>query len=305
MLIETIPNVSEGRRSEVLAELATAAASVPGAMLLHATADPSHNRSVYSIAGSANVLHEVILAIARVAIARIDLRTQRGVHPRIGAIDVVPFVPLGDTPMSACIELAHRTGQAIAEQCGVPVFLYEEAGRPGRRALEAIRRGQFEQLATKMLDAAWRPDYGPLVPHPTAGATVVGARKALIAFNVDLDSADVDVARAIAGAIRERDGGLPGVKAIGLFLPHRGIAQVSMNLTDYERTPPQRAFDTVVREAAVRGVGVRGSELIGLIPGAALAGTTPERLKLQDFDPDRILERRLAAAAAHRGEQDS
>lgn len=294
VLIETVPNVSEGQRPDVLAEIEAAAQSVRGAWLLHATADPSHNRSVYSIAGPADALLEVVLAIARVAVARLDLRTHRGVHPRIGAVDVVPFIPLAGTSMAACIELAQRTAQAIAAQFDVPVFLYEEAGRPGRRALEDIRRGQFEGLAAKMLDPAWRPDYGPLAPHRTAGATVVGARKPLIAFNVDLATADIDTARSIARAIRERDGGLPNVKAIGLFLPHRGIAQVSMNLTDYEHTSPQRAFDAVVREAASRGVGVRNSELIGLIPEAALADTAPERLMLRDFEPDRILERRIA-----------
>lgn len=294
MLIETVPNISEGQRSDVLAELETAAQSVSGAWLLHSTADPSHNRSVYSIAGTPDALLDVILAITRVAISRIDLRAHRGEHPRVGAVDVVPFIPLAATPMAACIELAHRTGRAIAEQFDVPVYLYEAAGRPGRQALELIRRGQFEGLATKMLDAAWRPDYGPLTPHPTAGATVVGARKPLIAFNVDLATADVDAARSIARAIRERDGGLPSVKAIGLFLPHRGTAQVSMNLTDYERTSPQQAFDAVVHEARSRGVDVYRSELIGLIPEAALAGTTPERLMLHDFESDRILERQIA-----------
>lgn len=297
MLIETVPNVSEGDRSDVLAELEAAAQSVAGAWLLHSTADPSHNRSVYSIAGTADALLEVILAITRVAVARIDLRTHRGVHPRIGAVDVVPFIPLSGTPMAACIELARRAGQAIAEQFDVPVYLYEEAARPERRALEKIRLGQFEGLAAKMLDPAWRPDFGPRQPHPTAGATVVGARKPLIAFNVDLASADVEIARSIARTVRERDGGLPNVKAIGLFLPHRGTAQVSMNLTDYERTSPQQAFEAVVREATLRGVGVRGSELIGLIPEAALSGTTPERLMLSDFAADRILERRIARVA--------
>ena len=293
VLIETVPNISEGRRPEVLAALIAAAQSTQGAWLLHSTADPSHHRSVYSIVGTADALVEVILALVRVAVAEIDLRQHRGAHPRIGAVDVVPFIPVGQTPMSACIELAHRTGQAIAARFGVPVYLYEEAGRPGRHKLEIIRRGQFEHLATKMQDAAWHPDYGPSTPHPSAGATVVGARKPLVAFNVDLDTRDLEIARAIARTVRERDGGLPCVKALGLFLPHRGIAQVSMNLTDFERTSVQTAFDAVVREAAGKGVGVRNSELIGLIPEAALAGTTPERLRLQDFSPDRILERRI------------
>ena len=293
MLIETVPNVSEGRRPDVLAALKAAAQSAEGAWLLHSTADPSHNRSVYSIVGTADSLERVVLAITRVAVAEIDLRVHRGAHPRIGAVDVVPFIPLGQIPMSACVALAHRVGQAIADRFDVPVYLYEEAARSSRRALEDIRRGQFEQLTRKMQDEAWHPDYGPHRPHPSAGATVVGARKPLIAFNVDLDTSDQDIARDIARTVRERDGGLPGVKALGLFLPHRGTAQVSMNLTDFARTSVQTAFDAVAREAASRGVGVRQSELIGLIPEAALAGTTPERLLLGDFSADRILERRI------------
>jgi glutamate formiminotransferase / 5-formyltetrahydrofolate cyclo-ligase len=206
----------------------------------------------------------------------------------------VPFIPLGDTTMSECVELARDVGQCIAERLDVPVFLYEEAAsRQDRRRLEDIRRGQFEQLAAKMTQPEWAPDFGPLKPHPTAGATVVGARRALIAFNVNLATDRLDIARRIAAAVRERGGGLPKVKALGLALPHRGIVQVSMNLTDYERTSVQTAFDRVVAEASQSGVDVLESELIGLIPEAALVGTSAARLRLRGFSEKQILERRL------------
>jgi glutamate formiminotransferase len=228
------------------------------------------------------------------AVHTIDLRMHRGEHPRLGAIDVVPFIPLGETTMSECVELARDVGQSIAERLGVPVFLYEEAAsREDRRRLEDIRRGQFEGLAAKMTRPEWAPDFGPAKPHPTAGATVVGARQALIAFNVNLGTDRLDVARRIAAAVRERTGGLPNVKALGLLLPHRGIAQVSMNLTDYRRTPIQTAFDRVVAEASRSGVNVLESELVGLIPEAALAGTTAAHLRLHGFTENQILERRL------------
>lgn len=300
-MIETVPNISEGRRLDVLGELADAAVSEPGAWLLDHAADPSHNRSVFTIAGHAAAIEAAVLRLAAVAIARIDLRTHRGVHPRLGAVDVIPFIPLGETPMAACVELSKRVARTIAERFGVPVFLYEaSATRPDRRRLEGIRRGGFEGLTARMQQPEWAPDFGPRAPHPTAGATVVGARRPLIAYNINLDSNDVDVARQIAAAVRESGGGLPGVKALGLALAHRGVAQVSMNLTDFTRTSVQTVFDAVEREAHARGVRVSESELIGLIPEAALADTTPERLKLTGFTRSRILEVRLAERLAGR-----
>jgi glutamate formiminotransferase len=293
-LIECVPNISEGRRASVIEVLAMEARAVPGVRLLDHSADPSHNRSVFTMAGTRIALKRAVLAMAWSAVHTIDLRMHRGEHPRLGAIDVVPFIPLGETTMSECVELARDVGQSIAERLGVPVFLYEEAAsREDRRRLEDIRRGQFEGLAAKMTRPEWAPDFGPAKPHPTAGATVVGARQALIAFNVNLGTDRLDVARRIAAAVRERTGGLPNVKALGLLLPHRGIAQVSMNLTDYRRTPIQTAFDRVVAEASRSGVNVLESELVGLIPEAALAGTTAAHLRLHGFTENQILERRL------------
>jgi glutamate formiminotransferase len=293
-LIESVPNVSDGRTPEIAGAIAASVAQ-DGVVLLDCSADPSHNRSVFTIASeSAESLQAAILRLVDIAVTRIDLRTHRGAHPRLGAVDVVPFIPLDGTTMRECVDLSRRVGRAIADAYGIPVYLYEEsASRPERRRLEQIRKGQFEGLAGKMAAPEWAPDFGPRVAHPTAGATVVGARMPLIAFNVDLATDRVDVARAIARSVRESTGGLPAVKALGLWLSHRGIAQVSMNLTDYVRTPIEVAFDAVVREARARGVRVLESELIGLIPAAALRDLAPERIGLSRFSPDQVLESRL------------
>lgn len=293
-MIACIPNVSEGRRAEVIDALVQSVRPA-GVFVLDRSSDPDHNRSVLTMAGSAGALRLAVLALVGCAVETIDLRVHRGVHPRFGAVDVVPFVPLDDA-MEPCVTLARETGAAIARDFGVPVYLYgEAASTPARRALDAVRRGQFEGLAVKMSDPAWAPDFGPAVPHPTAGAVAVGARRALIAFNVNLASDRLDVARAIAARIRERGGGLPSVKALGLPLASARMVQVSMNLTDYERTAPAEAFAAVVREARAHGVAVAGSEVVGLMPRAALRGTTPEALQLHGFTEDRFLENRLAA----------
>jgi glutamate formiminotransferase len=300
-MIECVPNVSEGRRADVVAQLAESLRSVPGLLLLDHSADPSHNRSVFTMAAGSAALIEALLRLFELAVKHIDLRSHRGVHPRIGAVDVVPFIPLGEVTMAECVDVSRTFGAAVAERFGVPVFLYEEsATRPERRRLEQIRRDQFEGLRAKLARPEWAPDFGPSVPHPTAGATVVGARMPLIAFNIHLDSADVAAARAIAAAVRESSGGLSHVKALGLSLEHRGVAQVSMNLTDYQRTSIQRAFDEVERQAAQRGIRVLDSELIGLIPAAALEGTSAERLKLHGFSTSQILEERIAQRLAAR-----
>lgn len=299
-MIESVPNVSEGHDTSVVQGLAEAVRS-GGSLLLDYSADPSHHRSVYTMAGDAGPIERSLLQLVRAAVAHVDLRTHRGVHPRIGAVDVVPLIPLTGSTMTDCIELSHQVGRAIADTFGIPVYLYEHsATRPERRRLEQIRRGSFEGLAQKMAHPDWAPDYGPPRPHPSAGATVVGARMPLIAYNVNLDSTDVAVAQAVAAAVRESSGGLPCVKALGLPLLHRNVAQVSMNLTDFSRTSVQTAFDAVEREAASRGVRVLESELIGLIPAAALAGTSAERLKLTGFTRSDILEERIAERLAGR-----
>jgi len=296
MMIESVPNVSEGQRPAVVETLAAAVRGVKGVRLLDYSADPAHNRSVFTMAGDRHEIKNAILDLAWHAVHMIDLRGHRGEHPRLGALDVVPFIPLADVTMKDCVELAREVGQAIAERLNVPVFLYEEAqSRPDRRRLEDIRRGQFEGLAAKMAQPGWEPDFGPSTPHPTAGATVVGARQFLIAYNVNLATNRIDLARRIAHTVRESGGGLPCVKALGLALPARGIVQVSMNLTDFTKTPIEVAFDRVVAEAASAGVDVIDSELVGLIPEAALAHTTPERLGLRGFSDNRVLERALTS----------
>jgi glutamate formiminotransferase len=294
-LIECVPNVSEGRRSAVVDSLAADIRSAPGVRLLDYSADPSHNRSVFTMVGSADALEHGVLALVARAVQLIDLRTHRGEHPRLGAVDVVPFIPLSGTPMADCVAIARQVGRSIADRFQVPVYLYEEASsNTARRHLEDIRRGQFERLAEKMARPEWTPDFGPMTPHPTAGVTVVGARRALVAYNVNLATDRLAVARRVAATVRESGGGLPGVKALGLPLVERGIVQVSMNLTNYERTPIEVVFDRVVAEAARAGVEVLESEIVGLVPAAALTGTTPSHLRLRGFSENQILENRLS-----------
>ena len=295
-MIEAVPNISEGRRTDVVRAAVEATGEVPGVRVLDWSSDPSHNRTVITLAGEADPLREAVLRLFDVAVERIDLRRHRGEHPRIGAVDVVPFVPLGGTPMAACIELAQATGRDVAERLQVPILLYEEAATaPVRRPLEHLRRGQFEGLGAKLLQPAWRPDFGPPQPHPSAGAAAIGARGPLIAFNVDLASDDVDLARRIARAVRASGGGLPHVKAIGVRLssPRRNLVQVSMNLTDYRRTPLSAALASVAREAAREGIEVAGTELIGLAPREAVDGSAGGRPMLDVIPPDRTIEARL------------
>lgn len=293
-MIECVPNVSEGQRTDVIESLAAAIASVEHVQLLHWCADPSHHRSVFTFAGEAEPLRQAVLKLFGQAVARIDLRSHRGVHPRIGVVDVVPFVPLAGSTMNDCVGIARATAEAVASCFEIPVYLYEEAAsRPLRRNLAEIRRGGFEGLARRMTDPQWLPDYGPPAPHPTAGASAVGARRPLIAYNVNFATDRLDVARRIASRIRFSSGGLPCVKAMGVPLERRGIVQVTTNLTDYRQTSLRRVFDLIGQEAEREGVTILESELIGLVPADAMADVTPEYLKLTDFDPSRILENRL------------
>jgi glutamate formiminotransferase len=290
--LECVPNVSEGRRPEVVARLAAAASSAPGVRLLDLSSDPDHNRSVLTLAGDAEGLHAALLSLYEAALAEIDLTRHQGVHPRVGAVDVTPFVPLGDTPMEAAAAAAGRLGEEVARRFGLPVYLYERAARrPERTALAEIRRGGFEGFAEKIADPAWAPDFGRPQVHPTAGVTIIGARFFLIAFNAVLETADVAVARAIARRVRESGGGLPAVRAMGVYLASRGRAQVSMNLVDYRRTPVPRALERVKEEAAALGTRVLESEVIGLLPREAALEVTPEALLLPGPLP--ILEERL------------
>ncbi len=291
-LIECVPNVSEGRRADVIAALGTAIAA-PGVLVLDRSSDPSHNRSVYTFAGEPDAVRDAVIRLFAVAIDAIDLRTHDGVHPRIGAVDVVPFVPLRDATMEACVALAATTAALVAERFHVPVFLYEEAASTDdRRSLSSIRRGGPDGMAIRMTQPAWRPDFGPDRPHPTAGATAIGARPILIAYNVNLATNRLGVAKRIASVVRASSGGLAHVKALGMQLDG-GIVQVSMNLTDYKDTSMMTVFDAIAREAAVEGVRVLGSEIVGLVPADALPADPVRRLKLRAEDLDRILETRL------------
>jgi len=294
MLIECVPNVSEGRRADVIARLADDVRRVPGVRLLDLSSDPSHNRSVFTMVGDPQALESAVLALADGAVAAIDLRSHRGEHPRVGALDVVPFIPIEGATMADCVALAKRVGRAIAERFGVPVYLYEEAAaNPARTNLEDIRRGEFEGLAAKMAAPGWAPDFGAAAPHRTAGATVVGARMPLIAYNINLASDRLDVAKKIAAAIRQSSGGFRYVKASGFKLEDRGIVQVSMNLTNYEKTPIARVFEAVKREAARYGVAILESEIVGLVPSAALGDAARFYLQLDRFTADQILENKL------------
>ncbi|HSS78000.1 MAG TPA: glutamate formimidoyltransferase [Thermoanaerobaculia bacterium] len=279
--LECVPNVSEGRRPEVVARLAAAASSPPGVTLLDVSSDPDHNRSVLSLAGEAEGLVQGLLALYEVALAEIDLRRHDGVHPRVGAVDVVPFIPLGETPMAAAVAAAERLAPEVARRFELPVYLYERAARVTERsALATIRKGQFEGFAAKLREPLWAPDFGPARVHLTAGVTVIGARFFLIAFNAVLDTPDVAVARAIARRVRESGGGLPAVRAMGVYLASRGRAQVSMNLVDFRRTPILRMLETVRAEAAALGATVVEGELIGLMPEEAALGAVRDALQL-------------------------
>jgi len=293
-LVECVPNVSEGRRSDVLDACAEAIRGA-GVRLLDVKPDASHNRTVYTFAGEIAAVRAGVLALYARALPLIDLRQHRGEHPRVGAIDVVPFIPLEGATMADCVSLARDVGAQIAADFQVPVFLYEEAASsPARRNLEDIRRGEFEGLAAKLAQPEWRPDFGPAAPHPTAGASVVGARMPLIAYNINLATNRLDVAKKIAAAVRQSSGGLRFVKAMGVELADRGIVQVSMNLTNYEKTPMFRVFELVKREAARYGVDVLESEIIGLVPAAALTASAAWYMQFNDaFGEEQILENRL------------
>lgn len=276
-LVACVPNVSEGRRSRVIDLIASAARRAPGVRLLDIHSDPDHNRSVLTLIGPADAIGEAAFRIAQAAVEAIDMREHQGVHPRIGALDVLPFVPLGDTWMQTCVELAHRVGRRIAESLDVPVYFYGEAAlRPQRRLLVDIRRGQYEELRTAIAtDPARAPDVGPASLGP-AGATAVGARPILVAFNLHLRTPELAVARAIARTLRASGGGLPGVQALGLPTSDPELVQVSMNLTDLEATSLQVAVGRVRAEAERLGVEVAHGELVGLMPARAALASRPK-----------------------------
>ncbi len=312
-LIECVPNISEGRRIEVVDACARAVMTTRGVRLLDRTSDADHDRSVLTFAGPVGAVVDAAKALATEAIARIDLRHQRGQHPRIGALDVVPFVPLGNTPMETCIGLEEAFGAWLADRYRMPVYLYARAARRSDRVVLAdIRRPAFEGLTAALAAVDGAPEFGPSRPHPTAGATVTGARPFLVAWNIQLDSRDLALARSIARRVRERDGGLPAVQALGIPLATRDRVQVSMNLLDVERTPMWQVLERVTELAAAAGVTVKDTELIGLAPlrafqdvadHAAIDGhldpagrvlAAARWLRIRDPRPDLALELRMA-----------
>lgn len=293
-ILECVPNFSEGKDERVISSIKKAAASVPQARLLDVCIDRDHNRTVLTMIGEPPALLQGALAACSEAARLIDMSSHRGVHPRIGAVDVVPFVPLKGAVMADAVAAAREFGRLFAAANGIPVYFYGEASPAScRRELPDIRRGGYEGLRGRLSDPCQGPDAGPATFNPRCGATAVGAREALIAFNVNLASGDLRVASDIASSIREANGGLPCVRAIGVPLASRGIVQVSMNLLNYRVTSPLRAFQAVKENAARRGCAVLESELIGLIPEAALENGGPEELLLRDFDESRILERHI------------
>ena len=290
MLVECVPNVSEGRRRDVVDRLAAAIEAVPGVRLLDRTSDPDHNRSVFTFAGAPDAVAVAALALVRAAYAEIDLRTHTGEHPRIGAVDVIPFVPLAGVTMDDCVALAKDVGARIAAEHDVPVYYYARAAsRPDRVRLPDVRKPQFEGLAA-VIGTTHVPDAGPGRVHPSAGAVVVGARPPLIAFNIELDTADVAIAKRIAKAIRESSGGLPAVQALGFALTDPPRAQVSLNLLDHTVTSLARVWEEVESLARAAGVGILRGELIGLLPLDAALAVTASSLHLDRLTRAQVIE---------------
>jgi glutamate formiminotransferase len=297
-IIETVPNFSEGRRKEVIEPIVAAVRQASGgARVLDLSSDPDHNRSVLTLAGDPEQVRRSILALFEAALPRIDLRTHAGGHPRMGAVDVVPFVPVAAATMAECVALSRSVGEEVARRFSLPIYLYEEAASAEhRKNLADVRKGEFEGLRDKMKDPLWVPDFGPSQPHPSAGASAFGAREFLIAFNVNLDTPHLEIADRIARAIRHSSGGLRYCKAMGVALADRGIAQVSINMTHFTKTPLHRVLEMVKSEASRHGVAVLGTEIVGLVPGDALLAAADFYLRLEGFDPSQVLENRLTQA---------
>ena len=284
-IIESIPNISEGRNQEVIEACVDQIRTTAGCTLLNYSSDPNHNRTVITYIGDAKGVEEASVKLAKKAVELIDLIRHTGEHPRMGCVDVMPFVPIKDATNEECIELSKTVGRRIAEEADLPVFLYEmSAQKPARKNLATIRKGQFEGMSEKVKDPEWEPDFGGARIHPTGGVVAVGARPPLVAYNLNLNTSDVQIAKNIAKIIREKDGGLANVKAMGFMLEDRNIAQVSINMTDYRVTPLYRVTELVKAEAKRYGVKVIGSEVIGLCPMKALIDSAEYYLQIEDFD---------------------
>jgi len=303
--VECVPNVSEGRDAARLTRMADAVCTTPDVTLADVHADPDHHRAVFTLLGEPAAVGAAARALAEVVLAEVDMRRHRGVHPRIGALDVLPFAPLVDATMPEMVALAHETGRALAQRHALPVYYYgEAAARPGRRTLRELRHGEYEGLAARLGIDDGRPDDGPARFDERRGALLVGARDVLIAYNVWLASDDLDSARAIAREVRTSGGGLPAVQALGLPLTSRGRVQVSMNLLDHRVSPIPVVYDRVAEAAARRGIAIERGELVGLAPRAAFAGRTPASVGLADFTAERELDTHLARLAVGRGRED-
>lgn len=292
-LVECVPNISEGRRHEVIDAVVSAVRDVEGVRLLNVQSDESHNRTVITFAGEEDAVARAAVALASRAVELIDMRAHSGEHPRLGAVDVIPFVPIAGTTMADCVALARRVGEEIWTRLRVPVYFYAAAaGAPHRVRLPDIRKGEFEGLAEKMMQDGWAPDLGDRRPHPSAGAVVVGARAPLIAYNINLSTNDLAIARTIARRIRESSGGLPAVQAMGVRASS-GAAQVSINLLDTATTSMARVFEAVRHEAGEHGVDISESEIVGLVPLDALLDVARTHLRLREFERGQVLETRL------------
>jgi glutamate formiminotransferase len=293
-IIECVPNISEGRDKVAIGEIAAAVGRAPGVRLLDVSSDAAHNRSVLTFVGDGEGVRNGVRALFEAAVPRIDLRRHAGEHPRMGAVDVVPFIPVRGSTVEECVALSRAAGAGIAEEFGIPVYLYEDsATAEHRRNLAEIRKGQFEGFAEKMRDSRWAPDFGPDHPHATAGVVAVGARPFLIAYNINLGTRDLAVADRIAKAIRHLSGGFRYVKAMGVELADRGLVQVSINMTNFRKTPLHRVFECVRSEAARHGVAIVGSEIVGLAPADALYAAAEHYLQLEGFSADQVLETKL------------
>ncbi|VHM46461.1 glutamate formiminotransferase [Streptococcus pyogenes] len=294
-IVECIPNFSEGQNQAVIDGLVATAKSIPGVTLLDYSSDASHNRSVFTLVGDDQSIQEAAFQLVKYASENIDMTKHHGEHPRMGATDVCPFVPIKDITTQECVEISKQVAERINRELGIPIFLYEDsATRPERQNLAKVRKGQFEGMPEKLLEEDWAPDYGDRKIHPTAGVTAVGARMPLVAFNVNLDTDNIDIAHKIAKIIRGSGGGYKYCKAIGVMLEDRHIAQVSMNMVNFEKCSLYRTFETIKFEARRYGVNVIGSEVIGLAPAKALIDAAEYYLQVEDFDYNKqILENHL------------
>ncbi|MGI6214392.1 MAG: glutamate formimidoyltransferase [Christensenellales bacterium] len=292
--MECVPNYSEGRNKETVLAIADCFKNKNNVRLLDFSSDEDHNRSVFTVIGEPEALKEAVLLSCEVALKKIDLRRHRGQHPRMGAVDVIPFIPIRNCNIEDAKNIARQVGEYLGEKLHQPVYLYEKsASSPSRENLADVRRGEFEGLAQKMQDPNWKPDFGPNIPNETGGATAVGARMPLVAFNVNLNTPDLSIAKAIAKKVRYSNGGFRYIKAMGVALHERNIVQVSMNVTDYTRTSLYRVFETIKMEAKRYGVNVAGSELIGLAPVMALADAAEYYLQIENFKIEQLLEMRI------------